>query len=217
MTDFKLKNEGSEVVKETKLLGVFITNDLKWNKNTEQLVKDANKRMRVLHRAAQFSSNKQDLLVIYKMFIRSKLEQSASVWHSSLSKCNESDLERVQKSALKVILRDEYKSYKDALKILNIESLFERRELLCLKFAKKGLKLTNFKNMFPIQVTKHSMEKRILNKYKINSAKTERYFRSSIPYMQRKLNSYENDLKTIINSSSCTNESYPSGSLVVKF
>ena len=217
MTDFKLKNEGSEVVKETKLLGVFITNDLKWNKNTEQLVKDANKRMRVLHRAAQFSSNKQDLLVIYKMFIRSKLEQSASVWHSSLSKCNESDLERVQKSALKVILRDEYKSYKDALKILNIESLFERRELLCLKFAKKGLKLTNFKNMFPIQVTKHSMEKRILNKYKVNSAKTERYFRSSIPYMQRKLNSYENDLKTIINSSSCTNESYPSGSLVVKF
>ena len=196
---------------------MFITNDLKWNKNTEQLVKDANKRMRVLHRAAQFSSNKQDLLVIYKMFIRSKLEQSASVWHSSLSKCNESDLERVQKSALKVILRDEYKSYKDALKILNIESLFERRELLCLKFAKKGLKLTNFKNMFPIQVAKHSMEKRILNKYKVNSAKTERYFRSSIPYMQRKLNSYENDLKTIINSSSCTNESYPSGSLVVKF
>ena len=122
---------------------MFITNDLKWNKNTEQLVKDANKRMRVLHRAAQFSSNKQDLLVIYKMFIRSKLEQSASVWHSSLSKCNESDLERVQKSALKVILRDEYKSYKDALKILNIESLFERRELLCLKFAKKCLKLEN--------------------------------------------------------------------------
>ena len=71
--------------------------------------------------------------------------------------------------------------------------------------------------MFPIQVAKHSMEKRILNKYKVNSDKTERYFRSLIPYMQRKLNSYENDLKTIINSSSCTNESYPSGSLVVKF
>ena len=71
--------------------------------------------------------------------------------------------------------------------------------------------------MFPIQVEKHSMEKRVLNKYKVNSAKTERYFRSSIPYMQRKLNNYENDLKTIISSSSCTNESYPSGSLVVKF
>ena len=41
-----------------------------------------------------------DLLAIYESFIRSKLEQSAAVWHSSLSKCNEFDLERVQKSAL---------------------------------------------------------------------------------------------------------------------
>ena len=71
------------------------------------------------------------------MFIRSKLEQSASVWHSSLSKNNEIDLERVQKLALKVILKDKYGDYKSALRKLNIESLFDRRELLCLKFAKK--------------------------------------------------------------------------------
>ena len=217
MTDFILKNESLEVVKETKLLGVFITSDLKWNRNTEQLVKDASRRMRVLHRASQFSSNKQDLIVIYKMYIRSKLEQSASVWHSSLSKCNENDLERVQKSALKVILKDKYSDYKNALKNLNIESLCERRELLCLKFAKKGLKLENFKRMFPIQVSNHLMDKRVSNKLKVNSAKTERYFRSSIPYMQRKLNNYERDLKRIMSSSNCTNEFYPSGSLVVKF
>ena len=71
------------------------------------------------------------------MFIRSKLEQSASVWHSSLTKNNEIDLERVQKLALKVILKDKYGDYKSALRKLNIESLFDRRELLCLKFAKK--------------------------------------------------------------------------------
>ena len=41
-----------------------------------------------------------DLLAIYESFLRSNLEQSAAVWHSSLSKCNEFDLERVQKSAL---------------------------------------------------------------------------------------------------------------------
>ena len=50
---------------------------------------------------------------------------------------NEIDLERVQKSALKVILKDKYGDYKSALRKLNIESLFDRRELLCLKFAKK--------------------------------------------------------------------------------
>ena len=63
---------------------------------------------------------------------------------------------------------------------------------------KKGLKLANFKNVFLIQVANHSMDKRASNKYKVNSAKTERYFRSTIPYMQRKLNNYEKDLKIII-------------------
>ena len=43
---------------------------------------------------------RMDLLAIYESFLRSNLEQSAAVWHSSLSKCNEFDLERVQKSAL---------------------------------------------------------------------------------------------------------------------
>ena len=49
--------------------------------------------MRILHRASKFTNNKQDLLVIYKSFVRSKLEQSASVWHSSLTKENKNDLE----------------------------------------------------------------------------------------------------------------------------
>ena len=172
-------------MKETKLLGVYITSDLKWNKNMDHLIKDANRRMRILHQASKFSRNLQDLLLIYKCFIRSKLEQIASVWHSSLSKNNEDDLERVQKSALKVILKDKYIDYKSALQQLNIESLFDRRESLCLKFARKGLKLDQFKKMFPIQRPLHNMEKRNTDKFLVNSARTERYFKSSIPSMQR--------------------------------
>ena len=69
--------------------------------------------------------------MIYKIFVRSKLEQSASVWHSSLSQQNIIDLERVQKSALKVILKDKYSDYESALLKLNIETLHKQRELLC--------------------------------------------------------------------------------------
>ena len=82
------------------------------------------------------------------MFIRSKLEQSASVWHSSLTKNNEIDLERVQKLALKVILKDKYGDYKSALRKLNIESLFDRRDKLCLRFAKKCLKTKILRKCF---------------------------------------------------------------------
>ena len=171
----------------------------------------------ILHKAAKFSSNLQDLVVIYKTFIRSKLEQSASVWHSSLSKCNVFDLERVQKSALRVILKEKYKDYKNALLTLNIESLYDRRESICLKFAKKGLKLEQFKKLFPIQKSSHCMEKRSSNKFIVNSARTERYSRSSIPSMQRILNSYEKDLKKALRVMPVPNELYPCDSLVVKF
>ena len=41
---------------------------------------------------------------LYILFVRSLREQSATVWHSSLSKENIKDLERVQKTAIKVIL-----------------------------------------------------------------------------------------------------------------
>ena len=54
-----------------------------------------------------------------------------------VSSCNEIDLERVQKSALKLILKEKYHNYITALLSLNIESLYDRREQLCLKFAKK--------------------------------------------------------------------------------
>ena len=109
------------------------------------------------------------------------MEFSAVVWHSSLSKSNTSDLERVQKSALKVILRENYKDYKSALKDLHLESLAERREKLCLRFAKKCLKLQKFKILFPENKKLHCMNKRKRRKFYENKANTERYKRSSIP------------------------------------
>ena len=215
--DLKLKNEPLEVVKETKLLGVYVTSDLKWNRNTEYLVKDANNRMRILHRASKFTNNKQDLLVIYKSFVRSKLEQSASVWHSSLTKENKNDLERVQKSAMKIILKEKYQDYESALKQVNIESLHDRREFICFKFSKKALRLEQFKKMFPVQKNLHGMVKRNTKKYKENLARTERYKRSSIPSMQRLLNKHEKKLNGIFKSLvPCTNDNWQMAPFVEK-
>ena len=67
---------------------------------------------------------------------------------------------------LKVILKDKYTNYESALSELKLETLFKRREMLCLKFAKKSLKLQSFKNMFPLNKKSHCMikeeEKRLL-------------------------------------------------------
>ena len=71
-----------------------------------------------------------------------------SYWNSSLTKKNISDLERVQKSAVRIICGNNYESYSGTLSELGMERLSERRRILCLKFAKKSLKVENFGHFF---------------------------------------------------------------------
>ena len=93
--------------------------------------------MELLRRVAGFGTPPEDLKLIYILFVRSILEQSATVWHNSLSQENANDLERVQKAAMKIILNGSYKSYEQSLAQLDLQSLIERREMLCLNFALK--------------------------------------------------------------------------------
>ena len=53
-----------------------------------------------------------------------------------------------------------YTNYKEGLKCLILEKLDDRRESLCLKFAKGCLKNEKVKNMFPRKEEKHTMIKR---------------------------------------------------------
>ena len=52
----ELNGEMLDVVKEAKLLGVIITDDLKWDRNTDYIVKKANMRMELLRKVANFST-----------------------------------------------------------------------------------------------------------------------------------------------------------------
>ena len=98
-----LNNKNIETVKEIKLLGTLITDDLKWGKNSKFLVKRAYSRMELLRQMANFTKSTKDKMHIYKVYIRSVLEQSCVVWHQNISKINEKELERVQKVAVRLI------------------------------------------------------------------------------------------------------------------
>ena len=75
--------------------------------------------------------------IIYKSYIRSILEQSAVVWHTSLTLQNTEDLDRVQKSSCRIILKSRYTTHEKALQVLDLEELRVRREKLCKSFATK--------------------------------------------------------------------------------
>jgi len=200
ITNLKIENDIVEVVSETKLLGTYITSDLKWDKNTSELVKKAYKRMQILYKAANVTTKKNDLKRIYKTFIRSILDHSAVVWHSGLTQKNRQALERVQKTAVKVIMGGQYINYKDALKILNLEDLDKRRENLCLKFAKSCLKTEKVKGLFPRQESNHRMLKRKNRPFKEKLIKTKRYKRSAVPYMTELLNKEAEKKNLIMNN-----------------
>ena len=178
-----------DVISETKLLGVMINNQLTWDSNTIYLVRRANARMRLLHKLVDFGVPTADLVNIYILYVRSILEQSCQVWHSSLTLGNFQDLERVQKNALKIILQDEYISYSNALDRTGIATLFERRGELCLKFAKSCLKHREMSRMFPLNNVPTVMNTRHRNKYRVTACRTERLKSSAIPYLQNLLNS----------------------------
>ena len=74
-TRLSIEKENIQQINETKLLGVWITDDLKWSKNTSEIVKNSYARMSILRKLKAFQVPTDDLINIYVLYIRSRLEQ----------------------------------------------------------------------------------------------------------------------------------------------
>ena len=182
-------HENLMVRNETKILGIILTDDLKWKRNTEYICAKAYKRMWILRRLKQLNVEPYYILEVYLKEIRSVLELAVPAWHSGLTSKQVADIERVQRIALNIILSD-YKSkkcnmsYDMALVTLNIEPLYHRREKLCRKFAFKTLK-SRHKDMFK---ESHEYFTRNKPKFGTESCNTQRFFKSPLNYLTRLLN-----------------------------
>ena len=184
----RLFMDGNKInqVTETCLLGVIISDNLKWHSNTASLVKRCYQRMIIIRNLSSFHVPIHELVNIYCLYIRSVAEQSSVVWSSSITSGEEYDLERIQKVALKIILGEYYVDYRNALYITNLHTLKARRTMLRKRFAVKCIQNDRTKDMFPLAVTRANT--RHVEKYQVTKAKTNRLLVSSIPSMQRELN-----------------------------
>ena len=70
-TRLMLNDERVETLTSTKLLGTIISDDLRWDLNTKNIVKKANARMELLRRVASFGASLEDMKTIYFLFVRS--------------------------------------------------------------------------------------------------------------------------------------------------
>ena len=178
-------NLNLECVREVKLLGVIISDNLKWDKNTTYICKKAMKKIWTLRRMRNLGLDTKHMFDTYTKEIRSVLELAVPVWHSGLTRKQSGDIERVQKTALKIILGENYINYDVACTLLETEPLEFRREKLCLKFSRKDIK--SEQTLFSVVTNPPNTrtKKKLVHEYKYN---TKRFRDSSLPYLARLLN-----------------------------
>ena len=179
--------DGTEVnvVQQTTLLGVIITNDLKWKENTSFICLKARRKLWTLKRMKQLHLNEFELFDVYKKEIRSILEYAAPVWHSGITKKQRSEIESVQKISFKLILQHSYTTYSDACAYFQTETLEQRRHDICKRFAIKNLLSDN--SMFENIPTDNRLRKQTI-KVKEYKCHTRQYQRSSLPYLAQVVN-----------------------------
>ena len=183
----RINNSLLEIVNETRLLGTILTSDLSWHKNSESLALKGYQRMVILRKLYEFNVPQKDLVQIYYMYIRSILEYNSSVWFSAITQEEKNNIERVQRIACRIILKEKYTSYEEALEHLDLQNLNQRRIMLASRFAKKCTQHEKFRDLFP--KTENPLNLRTKEEYKVKFASTQKLYKSAIPTMQRLLNS----------------------------
>ena len=183
------ESEPIEVILETKLLGYWLTSDMKPHKHVQYIVSRSLKRIFAIRRLKSAGCSIEDLIYVYILLIRSILETACPVFHPLLTNGDKENIERIQKIVLKIILGYKYNSYSQACQDLNLLTLDERRRNICLNFGIKCLSHPHHNTLFPRDpasgyFTRHP------DIMKQPWCKTSRYEKSPVPYIAKLLNEH---------------------------
>ena len=116
-----MNNTTVDRVSTFKLLGVHISNDLKWTENSDAVLSKIASRLYFLRQLKRAGATTSDLICFYCTVIRPILEYANPVWHSSLTVAQSDILESLQKRAMNVIYAGI--EYRAALTIAGVETL----------------------------------------------------------------------------------------------
>ena len=195
MPEVRVEGNTLDVVDEVKLLGVVITRDLKWTKNTESICKTAYSRMWMIRRLKELGADEMDLKEVFEKQIRSVLEFGTPVYTAGLTSDDSQNIERVQRTAASIILAENYTSYGEALEELSLDRLAERRMTICTDFAKKALKHDKFSTWFVknevkvnTKVERTCKEIIVEPTFKPVQTRTKRFRKSPISFLTSLLN-----------------------------
>jgi hypothetical protein len=107
--------------KHVKLLGIYLDNNMSFNKHISELLVKASRQLNCLKRIAH-SFNQDTKLLLYKSFVLANFNYCPIVWHHC-GRSNTKKLEKVQERALKFTLNDYSADYNTLLQKANLPSL----------------------------------------------------------------------------------------------
>ena len=123
----------------SKILGLYMSVDLSWSRNCQEICRITYSRLSMLTKLKYVGVKVEDLLDIYVLFIRSVAEYCSVVFHSTLTGEQSNTIERIQRTCLKIILGEMYMDYSSALEMTGLGSLSDRRSKRCLDFSLKAI------------------------------------------------------------------------------
>ena len=167
-----------ERVANFKLLGIWLANNLSWDKHMDVTLKKTSTRIYFLKQLKRGGLSAEDLTTFYITIVRPVMEYACQVWHSGLTKGQADALEAVQKRAMRIIFPD--KNYNCALVDAGLPPLAERRAALCKKLFNAICEESNSLNYLVPKPRDTGYKTRNGHKFPVPRIKNERFKSSFI-------------------------------------
>ena len=169
--EYHISDDPIEKVQSYKYLGIYICNDLRWNKTVDLIVGKANRSLGLLRR--NFSSCSQQMREkLYFALVRPHLEYACEVWSPHTAELK-NRIEAVQRNGARFVMGDYRQRSKVTELLLHLkwDTLESRRLLFQLKYVHKmfinQVALNPFKyfSMTSYRRTRNSNAKKIMPKF----------------------------------------------------
>ena len=100
-----LKINGLDIDRVTisKLLGIYVSSDLKWGPHVDKIHAKAFKRLYFLTCLKRADVEENELLDYYRSVIRSVVEYACPAWSTGINKGQSDSLEQIQKRAIYIL------------------------------------------------------------------------------------------------------------------
>ena len=123
--NYNMSNQQLPTTDQQRDLGIIITKDFKWQKQTEKSCKTANRVLWFIARNFRYK-NKELILRLYKSLVRPHLEHAVQFWSNYLRR-DIDKIEKIQRRATKMIPEIRNHSYHQRIQDLDLISLVQRR------------------------------------------------------------------------------------------